>query len=120
MGLRVLTNTHDPPAEGNFCGNCGKAIKPQIVVDYNRHMGYVDKGYRMRETYSINRRTRKWTKKLFYHLYSFSVHVCYFHYLLPTHAQLIKTLHTSHLKFLHVKMSMLRSKTFNKKPTCFG
>jgi hypothetical protein len=45
--------------------------------------------------------------------YSFSVHVCYLHYLLPTHAQLIKTLHTSHLK-LHFKMSMPRSKSFNK------
>jgi len=42
--VRVLTNRHDPPAEGNFCDNNGKAIKPQIVADYNRHMGYVDKG----------------------------------------------------------------------------
>jgi hypothetical protein len=64
--VRVLGNIHDPPAEGNFCDNNGKAIKPQIVVDYNRHMGYVDKGYRMTETYSINRRTWKWTKKLFF------------------------------------------------------
>ena len=40
----VLTNIHDPPAEGNFCDDNGKAIKPQIVADYNRHMGYVDKG----------------------------------------------------------------------------
>jgi hypothetical protein len=55
--VRVLTNIHDPPAEVNFCDNNGKAIKPQIVVDYNRHMGYVDKGDRRAETYSINRRT---------------------------------------------------------------
>ena len=45
--VRVLTNIHDPPAEGNFCDNNGKAIKPQIVPDYNRHMGCVDKGDRM-------------------------------------------------------------------------
>jgi len=24
--VRVLTNIHDPPAEGNFCDNSGKAI----------------------------------------------------------------------------------------------
>jgi len=34
------------------------------VADYNRHMGYVDKGDRMAETYSINCRTWKWTKIL--------------------------------------------------------
>jgi hypothetical protein len=49
-----LTNIRDPPAEGNFCDNNRKAIKLQIVADYNRHMGYVDKGDRMAETYSIN------------------------------------------------------------------
>ena len=69
----VLTNIHDPPAEGNFCDNNGKAIKSQIVVDYNRHMGYVDKGYRMTETYSINRRIWKWTKKLLFHLFDLAI-----------------------------------------------
>ena len=65
----VLTNIHDPPAEGNFCDDNGKAIKPQIVADYNRHIGYVDKG----ETYSINCRTWKWTKKLFFHLFHLAI-----------------------------------------------
>jgi hypothetical protein len=59
--VRVLTNIHDPPADGIFCDNDGKAIKPQTVADYNRHMGYVDKRDRITETYSINRRTWKWT-----------------------------------------------------------
>ena len=45
--VRVLINIHDPPGAGNFCDNNGKAIKPQIVADYNCHMGYVDKGARM-------------------------------------------------------------------------
>ena len=39
--VRVLTNIHGPQEECNFCDNNGKAIKPQIVADYNRHMGYV-------------------------------------------------------------------------------
>jgi len=49
------------------------AIKPQIVADYNLHMGYVDKGDRMAETYSINRRTWKWTKNLFFHLFDLAI-----------------------------------------------
>jgi len=30
----------------------GKAINTQIVMDYNHHMGYVDKGDRMANSYS--------------------------------------------------------------------
>ena len=66
--IHILTSIHDPPAEGNFHGSNGKAIKPQIVADYNCHMGYVDKGDRMANSYSINCRTWKRTKKLFFHL----------------------------------------------------
>jgi hypothetical protein len=69
----ILTNKHDAPAEGNFCDTNGKAIKPQIVVDYNHHMGYVDKRDRMANSYSINRRTWKWTKKLFFHLFDLAI-----------------------------------------------
>ena len=64
----MLTIIHNAPAEGNFCNEGGKAIKPQTVKDYNLHMGYVDKGDRMANSYSISRRTFKWTKKLFFHL----------------------------------------------------
>jgi hypothetical protein len=48
----MLTNIHNPPAEGNFCDESGNALKPAIVADYNRHMGYVDKGDRMANSYS--------------------------------------------------------------------
>ena len=34
----MLTNIHNAPAEDNFCNERGKAIKPQIVMDYNHHM----------------------------------------------------------------------------------
>jgi hypothetical protein len=71
--VRILTNIHDAAAEGNFCDNNGKAIKPQIVAYYNRHMGYVDKGDRMANSYSINRCTWNWTKKLFFHLSDLTV-----------------------------------------------
>jgi hypothetical protein len=57
---------------GNFSDNNGKAIKQQILADYNRHMGYVDKGDRMAISCSINRRTWKWTKEIF-HLFDLAI-----------------------------------------------
>jgi hypothetical protein len=33
----MLTNIYSAPAKGNFCNDGGKAIKPQIVMDYNHH-----------------------------------------------------------------------------------
>jgi hypothetical protein len=59
--LYILTNKYRPPTEGNFCDEQGKAGKPAIVTDYNRHMGYDDKGYRTANSYSIIPRTWKWT-----------------------------------------------------------
>jgi hypothetical protein len=51
----MLTNMHNTPAEkGNFCDEKGSALKPLIVEDYNHHMGYVDKGDRMANSYSIS------------------------------------------------------------------
>ncbi|GFR29996.1 piggyBac transposable element-derived protein 4 [Trichonephila clavata] len=47
--------------------------KPKIVADYNKHMGYVDLGDRMASTYTFARRTRKWTKKLFFSLIDIAV-----------------------------------------------
>ena len=69
----MLTNIHSAPAEGNFCNEGGKAIKPQIVIDYNHHMGYVDKGDRMANSCSISPSTFKWTKKLFFHLLDLAI-----------------------------------------------
>jgi hypothetical protein len=71
--IYVLTNIHDSPAEGNFCDSNGKAIKPQIVADYSRHMGYVDKGDRMANSYSICHQTLKWTEKLFFQLFDLAI-----------------------------------------------
>jgi len=50
----MLTNIHNTPAEGNFCNERGKAIKAQIVMDYNHHLGYVDKGDRMNIMFSFS------------------------------------------------------------------
>jgi len=60
--VRLLTNIHDPRREGNYCDEHGNAMKPAIVADYNRHMGYVDNTDRMANSYMASRRTWKWTK----------------------------------------------------------
>ena len=50
-----------------------KLLKLQIVIDYNCHMGYMDKGDRMADSYSISHRTFKWTNKLFFHLLDLTI-----------------------------------------------
>jgi len=58
----TLMKILDGPADGNFCSEGGKAIKLQILIDYNHYLRYVDKGDRMANSYSISCRTFKWTK----------------------------------------------------------
>ena len=72
----VLMNIHHAPVKGNFFNMGWKAIKLQIVMVYNHHIGYVDKGDRMANSYSISHHTFKWMKKFFFHLletWSFSI-----------------------------------------------
>jgi len=69
----MLMNIHNAPTEGDLCNEGGKAIKLQIVMDYNHHTGYVDKIDRMANSYSISCHTFKWTKKLFFHLLDLAI-----------------------------------------------
>jgi len=69
----LLTNLHDPPREGNYRHEHGNAIKLAIVADYNRHMGHVDNADTMANSYTASRRTWKWTKKLFFHLFNLAI-----------------------------------------------
>jgi hypothetical protein len=39
----MLTNMHNPPAEGNFCSEHENAVIPSIPEDYSENMGFVDK-----------------------------------------------------------------------------
>jgi len=50
----MLTNMDPPPAEGNFCDDSNRPVKPNIVEQYNRHMGYVDSSDRMANSYSMS------------------------------------------------------------------
>ena len=62
-----------PPAEGNFCDNSNRPMKPHIVEWYNWHVGYVDNSDHMANSYSMSRRTFKWTTKLFFHFLDLTV-----------------------------------------------
>jgi hypothetical protein len=71
--VRILTNTHKPPAERNFCDESGRAHKPVTVEDYSQNTDCVNKGERTADSYSISQRVWKWTKKLFFHLLDLTV-----------------------------------------------
>jgi len=53
--MRLLTNIHDPPREGNYRNEHGNAIKLAIVVNCNRHMGHVDNSNRLTNSYTVSR-----------------------------------------------------------------
>jgi len=69
----MLTNMDPPPAEGNFCDDSNRPVKPHIVERYNRHVGFVDLSDRMANSYSMSRRNFKRTTKLFFHLLDLTV-----------------------------------------------
>jgi hypothetical protein len=48
--VHMLTNMHNPPAEGNFCDGNWKAQKPAVVENYSRPLGCVGKGDRIANT----------------------------------------------------------------------
>jgi len=50
----MLTNMDPPPAEGNFCDENNRPVKPHIMEQYNRHMGYIDNSDRMATSYSMS------------------------------------------------------------------
>jgi hypothetical protein len=52
--VHMLTNMHNPSAEGNCCDKNGNAQKPAIVEDYNRHMCFVGREDRMPNSYTIS------------------------------------------------------------------
>jgi len=49
----MLTNMNPQPAEGNFCDDSNRRMKPHIVEPYNWHMGYVDSSDHMANSYSM-------------------------------------------------------------------
>ena len=69
--VNILMNMQCPPLQGNFCDKHGKAVKPAIIQDYSRHMGYLGKSDQMLN--SNSRWTLKWVKKLFFLLLDLTI-----------------------------------------------
>lgn len=46
---------------------------PEIVKDYNKHMGYVDKADGLKSYYELKRRSVKWWPRIFWHFVNVSV-----------------------------------------------
>ena len=57
----MLTNMDSPPTEGNFCDDSNCPMKPNILEQYNRHVGYIYSSDRMAIGYLMIQRTFKWT-----------------------------------------------------------
>ena len=66
----MLSNMDPPPAEENFCDDTNRPVKHHIVERHNRH---VDSSDRMADSYSMSRRTFKWTTKLFFQLLNLNI-----------------------------------------------
>ena len=71
----ILTSMHN----AEFCdvphGNRnGEAVrKPKAVLDYNKYMGAVDRSDQMLQYQAFKRKTLKWWKKVFFHLFNLAV-----------------------------------------------
>ncbi|KAG1682704.1 PiggyBac transposable element-derived protein 3 [Nymphon striatum] len=68
--VHLISNYH-----GQEAGSVKRTLKngtkkdfpcPQVVVDYNSHMGGVDKADMLRSIYGLNRKSKKWWHRLFW------------------------------------------------------
>ncbi|XP_040072344.1 piggyBac transposable element-derived protein 4-like [Ixodes scapularis] len=46
---------------------------PQVIIDYNQHMGYVDKADMLKSYYEVDRKSKKWWHRIFFHFMDVSV-----------------------------------------------
>lgn len=78
-GIHFLSNFHNPtqPTKMNRKlknGEVNIISCSQLVKDYNENMGYVDKADMMMSTYKIDRKSKKWYMRIFFHFLDLAVH----------------------------------------------
>ncbi|XP_046687562.1 piggyBac transposable element-derived protein 4-like [Homalodisca vitripennis] len=66
------SNYHDPNEKSSVKRKLKNGTKVDVpsttlVSDYNKHMGYVDKADQLKKCYQIDRRSRKWWHRIFFH-----------------------------------------------------
>ncbi|XP_046663052.1 piggyBac transposable element-derived protein 4-like [Homalodisca vitripennis] len=71
-GIYFLSNYHNPNEvttvnRKQANGEIVAVPCPILVKDYNAHMGYVDKADMLKSTYSIDRKSKKWWHRIFWH-----------------------------------------------------
>lgn len=71
--VRLASNFHNPELPTGTVerkkknGEKENITCPMMVIDYNSHMGYVDKADMMKNTYEIDRKSRKWWHRILWH-----------------------------------------------------
>lgn len=72
-GIHFLSNMHSPLTETSVRrkehdGSTKQIACPAVVQDYNKHMGCVDKADMLKTIYCIDRKSRKWWHRIFFHM----------------------------------------------------
>jgi len=110
--VNMISTLHDASMQvapgGKLSRQTGQSVcKPAAVLDYNKHMGSVDKSDQMVLVNSSVRKTLKWTKKLFFHMLDLSVTNAYILYC--KHVKKIK-----HLNFVKELIQQLVSNSIEE------
>lgn len=77
-GVCFLSNHHDPSEVTTVNrkqknGSRAQVDCPVMCSDYNKYMGFVDNADRLLSTYKIDRKSRKWWHRLFWHFIDVTV-----------------------------------------------
>jgi hypothetical protein len=73
--VRLLSTMHsaDMVDSGKRARDGNPVMKPAVAVDYNQGMGGVDRSDQYAKTYHIARKSKKWYRKLFFHLLDMAI-----------------------------------------------
>lgn len=83
--VQFLSNFHDPSIVKTCMrkqkdGTIKSIPAPELVNDYNKNMGFVDKSDMLKSTYEISRKSKKWWHRIFWHFVDLTVvnaHIIY-------------------------------------------
>lgn len=76
--VHLLSNFHDPQSTNEVKrrdkdGTFKQIPCPNILADYNKHMNCVDRFDQLKSTYEIDRKSKKWWMRIFWHFIDCSV-----------------------------------------------
>ncbi|XP_022779646.1 piggyBac transposable element-derived protein 4-like [Stylophora pistillata] len=71
--VSFLSNVHSSTGQDNVSrkkqgGSVVAITAPPVVKDYNKNMGAIDKNDQLKKTYAIDRKSKKWWMRIFFHL----------------------------------------------------